>query len=148
LFPFVALSSLFAAVLKENWANTKLPASYFGVLLIFGVFFGIMIFCGTNVLGQVVGFVYPTYASYKAIRSSAEGDDKHWLTYWVVYSFFNVIEGLTDILASWYISFVFYPALPQSQNTYTLHVFVCFVRFTFLHGNRCDKKISIISLTS
>ncbi|KCV70693.1 hypothetical protein H696_03046 [Fonticula alba] len=41
---------------------------------------------------SLVGFVYPAYASFKAIESKETEDDKLWLTYWVVYAFFSTIE--------------------------------------------------------
>ena len=39
-------------------------------------------------LGSFVGFVYPAYMSIKAIETKGGDDDKQWLTYWLVYSFF------------------------------------------------------------
>jgi len=37
----------------------------------------------------------------KAIESSNKDDDTVWLTYWVVYSVFALVEMVTDILLSW-----------------------------------------------
>lgn len=37
----------------------------------------------------------------KAIDSEETDDDTQWLTYWVVYAFFGLIEFFTDILLSW-----------------------------------------------
>ncbi len=39
---------------------------------------------------DLIGFLYPVYASIKAIESPAEDDDTLWLTYWLVFSFFKV----------------------------------------------------------
>lgn len=47
-----------------------------------------------NVLVDLLGFVYPVYASYKAIASDDKADDKQWLTYWVVFGFLKVIEEI------------------------------------------------------
>jgi receptor expression-enhancing protein 5/6 len=47
------------------------------------------------------GFGYPAYMSFKAIESAGEEDDKQWLTYWVVFAFFNLIETITDVLQNW-----------------------------------------------
>jgi len=50
-------------------------------------------------LCNVVGFVYPTYASVKAIETREDGDDdKRWLTYWVVYGLFIVAEFFAGFL--------------------------------------------------
>lgn len=37
----------------------------------------------------------------KAIDSVDKDDDTQWLTYWVVYAAFGIIEYFTDILLSW-----------------------------------------------
>jgi len=50
---------------------------------------------------NLVGFIYPAYCSFKAIKSEDKEDDTQWLTYWVVYAFFVVVESLTDLLLHW-----------------------------------------------
>jgi len=57
--------------------------------------------CGQDAFVNLVGFVYPLYASIKAIKSPSKEDDTLWLTYWVVYSLFTVLESLTDLLLTW-----------------------------------------------
>lgn len=39
-------------------------------------------------LCSLIGFAYPAYMSFKAIQTADAKDDKQWLTYWVVFSFF------------------------------------------------------------
>ena len=41
---------------------------------------------GASVLSAAVGFFYPSYMSFKAVKSEEKEDDKQWLTYWVVYN--------------------------------------------------------------
>ncbi|GMH73185.1 hypothetical protein TrRE_jg9765 [Triparma retinervis] len=53
------------------------------------------------------GFVYPAYASFKAIDSADPNDDTQWLTYWVVFAVFSIIESAASILVSW-IPFYFF----------------------------------------
>ena len=47
--------------------------------------------------------VYNIFVVYscKAIDSEEKDDDTQWLTYWVVYAAFGLIEYFTDILLSW-----------------------------------------------
>ena len=40
----------------------------------------------------LVGVLCPTYLSLKALESPEEDDDKHFLTYWVVYGLFTVFD--------------------------------------------------------
>jgi len=56
----------------------------------------------SSALCTVVGFAYPTYASFKAIESDGTDDDTQWLTYWVIYSIFGVIESFTDRILFWF----------------------------------------------
>lgn len=49
--------------------------------------------------GPVVMLAYPLYASVSAIESPFKEDDTQWLTYWVLYSFLQLIElGFERIL--------------------------------------------------
>lgn len=41
------------------------------------------------------------YFRCKAIDSVDKDDDTQWLTYWVVYAVFGILEYFTDILLSW-----------------------------------------------
>jgi len=50
----------------------------------------------------LLGFLYPAYASVKAIESTQKDDDTQWLTYWVVYSAFSIAEFFSDIFLSWF----------------------------------------------
>jgi len=69
-----------------------------GVLFVLFVLFGF----GAGPVCNLVGFVYPIYASFKAIRTPTnEHDAAHWLTYWVVFAFFTLIESFTDLLFNW-----------------------------------------------
>ena len=56
--------------------------------------------------GQLVcnltGFVYPAYVSISAIESSRKDDDTKWLTYWVVYAIFSIVEFFADIIVGWF----------------------------------------------
>jgi len=49
----------------------------------------------------VVGYAYPAYCSFKALRTVDEHDDHQWLMYWIVFGLFNVFEFFADILISW-----------------------------------------------
>jgi len=50
---------------------------------------------------NLIGFVYPAYASFKAIESEGKDDDTQWLTYWVVYSTFVIAEHFSGFILRW-----------------------------------------------
>jgi len=61
----------------------------------------LMVGYGAVFLASFIGFVYPAYASVKAIESTDKNDDTKWLTYWVVYAVFSLMEFFTDIFFWW-----------------------------------------------
>ena len=56
--------------------------------------------------------------SFKAIESKEKEDDTQWLTYWVVYSFFSVLETFISFLLNW---IPFYFAFKLAFLVYLFH---------------------------
>jgi len=51
---------------------------------------------------EIIGIAYPTWASFKSLESPSQDDNTQWLTYWVIYSFFRVIEMFADVFVGWF----------------------------------------------
>lgn len=76
--------------------------------------------------------MYPSYASYKALESKSQESAAQWLTYWVVFSLFTVVEYAADWLISWIplyylgkLAFILWLQMPQTQGAtliYRTHV--------------------------
>ena len=83
---------------------------------------------GVAVLCNLVGFVYPVYASFKAIETKRKDDDTQWLTYWVVYASFTVVESFIDVILFWFpfyysfkFGFLIWLFLPNTQGAKFLY---------------------------
>jgi receptor expression-enhancing protein 5/6 len=83
-------------VLRDVEAKTKIPKAYgvlglggVAVLLIFFNLFGL-----AQPVSNLIGWGLPAYLSIKALESPSTNDDKQWLTYWIVYGTFNLIESV------------------------------------------------------
>ncbi|KAI0286580.1 TB2/DP1, HVA22 family-domain-containing protein [Russula aff. rugulosa BPL654] len=60
-------------------------------------------------VSNLIGWGLPAYLSFKALESPGNDDDAQWLTYWIIFGFFNFAEGfaLRALLYyfPWYFSF-------------------------------------------
>ncbi|CBF86522.1 hypothetical protein AN2279.2 [Aspergillus nidulans FGSC A4] len=109
-------------VLNNLERQTSVPKVY--VILGLGGIYTFLVFF--NIAGQLLvnlaGFILPTYYSLDALFSAGKADDTQWLTYWVVYAFFTVVESA--ISAPYWFPFyyifkfalVLWLALPQTNG--------------------------------
>jgi receptor expression-enhancing protein 5/6 len=111
------------------------------LLLVLLIGFGVGFIC------NLVGFVYPAYCSFKAIESEAKPDDIQWLTYWVVYACFNIIEVFADFLLYWIpfyyafkLGFLLWLFMPSTQGASFLynHFLAPFLK---AHESRIDRAM-------
>ena len=63
----------------------------------------------------VVGFVYPAYRSFKALEAKEPEGSATWLTYWLVFSLFSVVEVVTDTIISRYAARFLLPDVTQGS---------------------------------
>lgn len=78
---------------------------------------------GPGLLIDLVGFVYPAYASFRAIKTTGKDDDTQWLTYWIIFAIFSLVEKFTDFAFSWLplyfffkLAFLLFCFLPQTNG--------------------------------
>jgi len=103
--------------------QTNVPKEYLsvgaGATLLVIIFFGL----NAGTLCSITGFCYPAFKSFQALEHRASGDVTQWLIYWVVYSFFSIIEVFVDFLLYWIpfyyafkIAFLLWAMMPQTRG--------------------------------
>lgn len=56
---------------------------------------------GSRLIILILGYLYPAYASYKAVRNKDVKAYVQWMMYWIVFAMFTTIETFSDVLLSW-----------------------------------------------
>lgn len=101
----------------------------------------------TSWIAFLVGFLYPAYRSFKALESKGDDDDKQWLTYWVVFSTFNVFDKPVNFIFSWVpffslVKIAFYVYLFHPDTMGALMIYNKFLKgFLLKHQKLIDEKI-------
>ncbi|KDR68674.1 hypothetical protein GALMADRAFT_1022153 [Galerina marginata CBS 339.88] len=94
-------------VLVNLEQRTQVPKTY----AVIGALFFIVFLHTFNALAapisNLVGWGLPAYLSFKAIESPSPHDDVQWLTYWVVFGFFNFLESFALRLVLYYVPWYF-----------------------------------------
>ena len=51
-----------------------------------------------TILSNLVGVVYPAFKSFQALESDSQGDDRQWLTYWIIFAVFTFFDHMAGKL--------------------------------------------------
>lgn len=98
------VSHIAALVEMRNRPLTQGLPKVYGVSGVAVLYF-LLVFLNLGGIGQLLAnfatLVVPGYYSILAIESPGHSDDTHYLTYWVVYAFFSVIEFWSRTILYW-----------------------------------------------
>ncbi|EPQ61169.1 hypothetical protein GLOTRDRAFT_135709 [Gloeophyllum trabeum ATCC 11539] len=87
--------------------RTQVPKTYafLGAVGIIGLFH--MFNALASPTSNLVGWALPAYFSFRALESPGPQDDTQWLTYWVVFGFFNFLESFALRIVLYYFPWYF-----------------------------------------
>eukprot|EP00352_Strombidinopsis_acuminata_P000379 CAMPEP_0176348208 /NCGR_PEP_ID=MMETSP0126-20121128/7676_1 /TAXON_ID=141414 ORGANISM="Strombidinopsis acuminatum, Strain SPMC142" /NCGR_SAMPLE_ID=MMETSP0126 /ASSEMBLY_ACC=CAM_ASM_000229 /LENGTH=213 /DNA_ID=CAMNT_0017696851 /DNA_START=53 /DNA_END=694 /DNA_ORIENTATION=- len=85
---------------------------------------------GWTILTCFITVLFPMFKSIQAIQSDGDDDDKEWLTYWMVFGVFRVVDMFFNWLFVWLLDpywafielgFFFYLMAPQFKGALTIY---------------------------
>jgi receptor expression-enhancing protein 5/6 len=91
-----------AEIINAVSQKYNVPRPYVSMGVAVFLFLFVFVGLGASLFSQVIGFAYPAYASFKAIESPGTDDDTQWLTFWVVFAVFSMLENFADTLLWWF----------------------------------------------
>lgn len=97
-------------------------------------------------VSNLVGWALPAYYSVKALETPGHGDDIQWLTYWVVFGFFNFLESFALSVLLYYLPwffafktvFILWLQLPAFRGAEVLFAHVVRPVFYVVHNKAND----------
>ena len=94
-------------VLNTFEQRTQIPKSYavLGGVVLLTLFHFVNSLAGP--VSSLIGWAVPAFLSFKALESPGHQDDIQWLTYWVVFGFFNFTESIALRLVLYYFPWYF-----------------------------------------
>ena len=157
-------------ILQTLETQTGIPKKQLVTLLTLACTCVVILGWGHSVLTRAIGFSYPVYASFKTLEASrrrtsgggdggGETDDIiQWLSYWVVFGLFCLLEGFIDaLIGAWFpfyyaskLAWLFWLFLPHTQGAACLyrHVVAPFLRQNQHHIDRHIQRLSSFSSSS
>jgi len=86
------------ALLKKASDATGTPVN---TLMQYGLVLGVMMVMfgvGSSYITNLLGVAYPAFMSFLALETEGMDDDKQWLTYWVCFGAFNIVDQFAGVI--------------------------------------------------
>ena len=86
------MTGIIKAYIEKISLDIGLPVEKLMEICLFVMLFFTLIGSLESLTIHLVGTVYPIFKSIEALESDSLGDDKLWLTYWIVFSMFILVD--------------------------------------------------------
>ena len=109
-------------------------------MIVFWLLFGLL----APLTISLIAFTYPAIQSIRSLEEKQ--NQEKWLTYWVVYGVFNIVEFFSDILLSWFplyffikTAFLIWCMAPIKLNGSIIIFKMIILPFFILHKEKLGK---------
>jgi receptor expression-enhancing protein 5/6 len=85
-------------VLNTLSAKTGVPIKSLMQYTLVGAVVLVMLGIGQSYITNIIGVAYPAFMSFMALESEGLDDDKQWLTYWVCFGAFNIVDQFAGLI--------------------------------------------------
>ena len=92
----------------------------------------VMLGVGQAYITQIIGVAYPCFKSFIALETDGKDDDKQWLTYWVCFGVFTIVDQFAGIILQFIpfyyflklgaLVFLFHPSTNGATWVYDNHI--------------------------
>ncbi|GKY94679.1 hypothetical protein MPSEU_000433300 [Mayamaea pseudoterrestris] len=130
--------------------KTGQPKALFFIAGVLALFGSLVLVAGGKLIVDLAGFVYPAYMSFKSLE--AQHDETEWLTYWVVFSSFSILESFLSPLVNlvpfylWikvaFIIFMYHPSTKGALMIYQQALRPLLLPYLEVDKSAATKKIS------
>ena len=100
--------------------------------LLFGGIICVMLGIGDKYITTAIAVAYPCFMSFLALESEGADDDKQWLTYWVVFGLFNILDHFAGFILTLipfyyflkliFMVWLFHPATQGATTVYNIYI--------------------------
>ena len=114
-----------AAMLGTSVDKLSKYALYTGIVCV-------MLGIGDQYITTAIAVAYPCFMSFLALESEGADDDKQWLTYWVVFGLFNILDHFAGFILTLipfyyflkllFMIWLFHPALQGATTIYNIYI--------------------------
>lgn len=88
----------------------------------------VMLGIGASYITCLIGVAYPAFMSFLALESGQESETTQWLTYWVVFGLFNIVDQFAGFILHFipfyyflklgFLVFLFHPSFKGATYVY------------------------------
>ena len=101
----------------------------------YGLFIGmaaVFLGIGQTYITVALGVAYPAFMSFLALESNGSDDDKQWLTYWVIFGLFNIVDQWSGFILHFipfyfvfklcFLVYLFHPSTRGATTIYNAYI--------------------------